>query len=72
MVTNIPSATLKFDTDFDFVSSNAQFIKEELEREIQGRMNMKGWLVSSSENSLYFQHGIVCLNISVYIKTYSY
>ncbi|KAE8293679.1 Protein LSM14-like protein B Protein FAM61B-like protein RNA-associated protein 55B [Larimichthys crocea] len=41
MVTNIPSATLKFDTDFDFVSSNAQFIKEELEREIQGRMNMK-------------------------------
>ncbi|KAG8002547.1 Protein LSM14-like protein B [Nibea albiflora] len=41
MVTNIPSATLKFDTDFDFDSSNAQFIKEELEREVQGRMNMK-------------------------------
>uniref|UniRef100_A0A665VMK3 LSM family member 14B n=1 Tax=Echeneis naucrates TaxID=173247 RepID=A0A665VMK3_ECHNA len=41
MVTNAPSATLKFDTDFDFDSSNAQFIKEELEREGQVRMNMK-------------------------------
>ncbi|XP_056241504.1 protein LSM14 homolog B isoform X1 [Seriola aureovittata] len=41
MVANAPSATLKFDTDFDFDSSNAQFIKEELEREGQDRMNMK-------------------------------
>ncbi|XP_035512655.1 protein LSM14 homolog B [Morone saxatilis] len=41
MVANVPSATLKFDTDFDFDSSNAQFIKEELEREVKDRMNMK-------------------------------
>ncbi|KAM7405016.1 hypothetical protein PAMP_012307 [Pampus punctatissimus] len=39
MVAKVPSATLKFDTDFDFDSSNAQFIKEELERE--ERDNMK-------------------------------
>ncbi|XP_035863836.1 protein LSM14 homolog B isoform X1 [Sander lucioperca] len=38
MVANVPSAILKFDTDFDFDSSNAQFIKEELEREVQNRM----------------------------------
>ncbi|XP_076597753.1 protein LSM14 homolog B [Chaetodon auriga] len=37
MVANLPSATLKFDTDFDFDSSNAQFIKEELEMEVQDR-----------------------------------
>ncbi|XP_074499911.1 protein LSM14 homolog B isoform X2 [Sebastes fasciatus] len=37
MVANVPSAILKFDTDFDFDSSNAQFIKEELEREVQDR-----------------------------------
>lgn len=47
---NVPSATLKFDTDFDFDSSNAQFIKEELERAVQDRMNMKGWLISSSDH----------------------
>ncbi|GAA6216447.1 protein LSM14 homolog B [Lates japonicus] len=41
MVAHAPSATLKFDTDFDFDSSNAQFIKEELEREGQDRMNVK-------------------------------
>lgn len=47
MVANVPSATLKFDTDFDFDSSNAQFIKEELEleRDGQNRMNMKGWFI---------------------------
>ncbi|XP_035013926.1 protein LSM14 homolog B isoform X2 [Hippoglossus stenolepis] len=41
MAANIPSPTLKFDTDFDFDSSNAQFIKEELEREGQDRTNVK-------------------------------
>ncbi|XP_040920334.1 protein LSM14 homolog B isoform X2 [Toxotes jaculatrix] len=41
LVANAPSATLKFDTDFDFDSSNAQFMKEELEREGQDRLNMK-------------------------------
>uniref|UniRef100_A0A3P9L8Y0 LSM family member 14B n=1 Tax=Oryzias latipes TaxID=8090 RepID=A0A3P9L8Y0_ORYLA len=32
MMNSIPSPVLKFDTDFDFESSNAQFIKEEMER----------------------------------------
>ncbi|XP_042347615.1 protein LSM14 homolog B-like [Plectropomus leopardus] len=41
MVANVPSAILKFDTDFDFDSSNAQFNKEELEKEVQDRMNIK-------------------------------
>uniref|UniRef100_A0A3Q3WWB2 Uncharacterized protein n=1 Tax=Mola mola TaxID=94237 RepID=A0A3Q3WWB2_MOLML len=41
MVASVPSATLRFDTDFDFDSSNAQFIKEELEREVHHRVNMK-------------------------------
>ncbi|XP_035995479.1 protein LSM14 homolog B isoform X1 [Fundulus heteroclitus] len=41
MVVNLPSPILKFDTDFDFDSSNAQFIKEELERELQERRNLK-------------------------------
>ncbi|KAK2851637.1 hypothetical protein Q5P01_007913 [Channa striata] len=41
MVANVPSATLKFDTDFDFALSNAQFIKEELEMEGQDRTTMK-------------------------------
>ncbi|XP_043963357.1 protein LSM14 homolog B-like isoform X2 [Gambusia affinis] len=41
MVANIPSPILKFDTDFDFASSNAQFIKEELERELQEKRNLK-------------------------------
>ncbi|XP_061650832.1 protein LSM14 homolog B-like isoform X2 [Phyllopteryx taeniolatus] len=40
MMAKVPSATLKFDTDFDFDYSNAQFNKE-LEREVQDRLNMK-------------------------------
>ncbi|TNN43114.1 Calcium-responsive transactivator [Liparis tanakae] len=35
MVAHVPSASLKFETDFDFDSSNAQFIKEELERDVR-------------------------------------
>nr|XP_046252655.1 protein LSM14 homolog B isoform X2 [Scatophagus argus] len=41
MVPKVPPATLKFDTDFDFDLSNAQFIKEELEREVQDKMNTR-------------------------------
>ncbi|XP_049610928.1 protein LSM14 homolog B [Syngnathus scovelli] len=37
----VPSPTLKFDTDFDFDYSNAQFIKEELEQAMQKRLNIK-------------------------------
>lgn len=38
----VPSPILKFDSDFDFVSSNAQFMKEELEREVQEKINLTG------------------------------
>lgn len=41
MVASVPSATLKFDTDFDFDLSNAQFKKEELEKEMHH--GAKGW-----------------------------
>ncbi|XP_031609698.1 protein LSM14 homolog B [Oreochromis aureus] len=41
MVANAPSPTLKFDTDFDFDSSNAQFIKEELEEKVQERLTLR-------------------------------
>ncbi|XP_026014932.1 protein LSM14 homolog B-like isoform X1 [Astatotilapia calliptera] len=41
MVANAPSPTLKFDTDFDFDSSNAQFIKEALEKKLQEGLNLK-------------------------------
>lgn len=49
MVTSVPTATLKFDTDFDFDFSNAQFMKEEKEMEGQDRMTVKGWFISSSD-----------------------
>ncbi|XP_014190301.1 protein LSM14 homolog B [Haplochromis burtoni] len=41
MVANALSPTLKFDTDFDFDSSNAQFIKEALEEKFQERLTLK-------------------------------
>lgn len=46
---NVPTATLKFDTDFDFDSSNAQFMKEEMLMEGQDRMTVKGWFISSRD-----------------------
>ncbi|XP_051913113.1 protein LSM14 homolog B-like [Hippocampus zosterae] len=41
MVAKVPSATLKFDTDFDFDYSNAQFHKEALAQEVPDRLKMK-------------------------------
>lgn len=43
MVASVPSATLKFDTDFDFDLSNAQFKKEELETQVHHGVGLKGW-----------------------------
>lgn len=51
MVANAPSPTLKFDTDFDFDSSNAQFIKEALEEKFQERLTLKGWLSAEVANN---------------------
>lgn len=36
--------TLKFESDFDFDSANPMFDKEALEREMQDKLNIKGWL----------------------------
>ncbi|CAG6021668.1 unnamed protein product [Menidia menidia] len=49
MAANVPSPVLKFETDFDFDSSNAQFIKEELEREVQERINIKDGIFDLEE-----------------------
>lgn len=44
LVKSSKPSTLKFESDFDFDSANAQFDKEELEREMQDKLNIKGWL----------------------------
>lgn len=49
MVADVPSATLKFDTDFDFDSSNAQFMMEQLKKDSEGRMNLKVQEVEEKE-----------------------
>ncbi|KAK1156192.1 hypothetical protein AOXY_G26321 [Acipenser oxyrinchus oxyrinchus] len=36
------SGTIQFEADFDFESANAQFIKEDLEKELQNKLNIKG------------------------------
>lgn len=53
MVANVPSPVLKFDTDFDFDSSNAQFIKEELERGGQDKRKVKGWFVTRHTTAIF-------------------
>ena len=36
---------MKFEKDFDFESANAQFNKEEIDREFQSKLKLKGiWL----------------------------
>lgn len=34
---------VKFEKDFDFESANAQFNKEEIEKEFQSKLKLKGW-----------------------------
>ncbi|KAI9516237.1 hypothetical protein NQZ68_019083 [Dissostichus eleginoides] len=61
IVANVPSAVLKFDTDFDFDFSNAQFVKEALERDLHGTKDEKPkgeekekeQLLSTAENDLF-------------------
>ncbi|XP_068454345.1 protein LSM14 homolog B [Clinocottus analis] len=48
-VASVPPAILKFDTDFDFDSSNAKFIKEELEREVRDSMKDENEEVDEKE-----------------------
>uniref|UniRef100_A0A4W5RH53 LSM family member 14B n=1 Tax=Hucho hucho TaxID=62062 RepID=A0A4W5RH53_9TELE len=41
LVKSSKPSTLKFESDFDFDSANAQFNKDELEREMQDKLNIK-------------------------------
>uniref|UniRef100_A0A3B3D6S4 LSM family member 14B n=1 Tax=Oryzias melastigma TaxID=30732 RepID=A0A3B3D6S4_ORYME len=50
MMNNVPSPVLQFDTDFDFDSSNAQFIKEELERE---KMSTRGNQLKNAKEGMH-------------------
>lgn len=46
---------MKFEKDFDFESANAQFNKEEIDRELQSKLKIKGtirFLKASSTSSL--------------------
>lgn len=38
---------MKFEKDFDFESANAQFNKEELEREFQSKLKLRGEVTNS-------------------------
>lgn len=38
---------MKFEKDFDFESANAQFNKEELEREFQSKLKLRGEVADS-------------------------
>lgn len=45
---------MKFEKDFDFESANAQFNKEEIDREFHNKLKLKGgFLFFSSENTLF-------------------
>ena len=46
---------MKFEKDFDFESANAQFNKEEIDREFHNKLKLKGeFLFFSSENTLFW------------------
>lgn len=64
LVSNVPSATLKFDTDFDFDLSNAQFKKEELETEMHHGAGVKGW-----GNAFDSSFPILWFSCDVWLKT---
>lgn len=43
---------MKFEKDFDFESANAQFNKEEIDREFQSKLKLKGIFFLLTESSL--------------------
>lgn len=40
--TTVKENTIKFDNDFDFESANAQFNREELDKEFKDKLNFRG------------------------------
>lgn len=44
---------MKFEKDFDFESANAQFNKEEIDREFQSKLKLKGILSLFGVQSMY-------------------
>ncbi|XP_030625823.1 protein LSM14 homolog B [Chanos chanos] len=49
LVGNSRPTTLQFESDFDFETANAQFNKEDLEKEIQDKLNVKGFEKEKAE-----------------------
>lgn len=66
MVASGPSATLKFDTDFDFDLSNAQFKKEELATELHHGVGVKGWWDAFT---LFYDDSFLMFGSDVQIKS---
>lgn len=50
---------MKFEKDFDFESANAQFNKEEIDKEFQSKLKLKG--KNKSKETAVFK--IVCLYV---------
>lgn len=44
--THVKENTIKFEGDFDFESANAQFNREELDKEFKKKLNFKGLTLS--------------------------
>lgn len=53
---------MKFEKDFDFESANAQFNKEELEREFQSKLKLRGEVTDGGQKCSVKRN--VCLSVS--------
>uniref|UniRef100_A0A8C4SDJ7 LSM family member 14B n=1 Tax=Erpetoichthys calabaricus TaxID=27687 RepID=A0A8C4SDJ7_ERPCA len=42
LVSNVKTASIQFEDDFDFESANAQFNKEDVDKELQSKLDVKG------------------------------
>lgn len=58
---------MKFEKDFDFESANAQFNKEEIEREFQNKLKLKGIFCFTQSNRKSKKYFLIscCMIISV-------
>lgn len=55
---------MKFEKDFDFESANAQFNKEEIDREFQSKLKIKGNFNHVSRNQYLYISLMGCDQIS--------
>lgn len=52
LVGNSKARTLQFESDFDFETANAQFNKDELEKELQEKLTIKGTCIQSEFSTI--------------------